>query len=418
MLYLSVHCHFAGAFFQVETQIVGDNEIDFGLQGCRITRRDFVGLRQIQSFSQVPPLPATFVPADDPTPVETATRLATALGSALTDTWQWLSDQNLFGISLPSPLHVLPVQPMVLPADAASSTKPDGLLDDTQFQAEAARAAGADGLAQDQAQEHQSSEVQPPPSTSLGGPVRGNEGSANGGAEEQEDKGNDTATKWEILWKDHAIPGQPLRRLEFSCNQAGQAAIQERLSEWQELARSPAALVEASQAASQACGGVLTETLRERSHRDPPKEAVLQGKDAAVLQGKEAAVLQGREAAGGAGKAEPSGEQVTISQGGDEGTRGSCGRDLESASDMAAWGVREGDNAIRWGSVAVVGRFMPSRNGHSLILRPGHFMAVRPSYAPYLPPLLAEVPSSCTTCVTYDVRDPTSLSLHAWSLTL
>lgn len=42
---------------------------------------------------------------------------------------------------------------------------------------------------------------------------------------------------------------------------------------------------------------------------------------------------------------------------------------------MAA-AIKDGETTIRWGSVQVVGKLMPKRTGHSLILRPGHFMAV------------------------------------------
>ncbi|GBG84627.1 hypothetical protein CBR_g38909 [Chara braunii] len=201
---------------------------------------------------------------------------------------------------------------------------------------------------------------------------------------------------WELFWKDGGQSGT-LRRLKFETNMAGYHLVRQRLLAWSKAASTNDVMIIAAQAAMIASGegvGVTPAGSSSSTGTRRTKGKQLRQEGLTEIINRSKSYFHGssvdkssnlrheprdvrpldpsRSKDRGSGEAGAGGH---IDEAGPGGTSGSQARERRSKEE-------EGNNVIKWGSVLVEGKFLPKREGESLILKDGHFKALAAALPP------------------------------------
>ncbi|GBG89867.1 hypothetical protein CBR_g49715 [Chara braunii] len=209
-----------------------------------------------------------------------------------------------------------------------------------------------------------------------------------------QDKDKQSTHIWEVLWKDSSVAGGPLNKLKFETTNPGYQVVRERLQSWSSAAISSAAMSSAAKAAMVASGKLQGMVTQQRS----PEEGETRTNKRDWLRKIRPKIFNG----GWKGMAESAKRRLrhhprdVTSFNGRDASAGlqhggevpdSCGHRSEAMAvgegeEVAGGGEDDSDeeeeeaSTIQWGSVMVEGRFLPKREGESLILKDSHFKAV------------------------------------------
>ncbi|GJP29800.1 hypothetical protein CLOM_g19874 [Closterium sp. NIES-68] len=409
------------------------NGIDFGLIGCQLSSADFVGLREVPHAAASADLPSADLHLQSPVPAAKSASAAAVVAAASRRPRAFLSSLLVPSAKLAGGAAT---RKSASGSAAVSWTGVGRARHSGPVGAERHGARDA-GRGTHKAGESDGGEMAAGRGDEQSGQRRGTW--AGGENQEQRGKaGGGWAERglrtWEILWKDSRWDG-PMRRLTFSCNANGYKAIEGKISEWAAAAHSTAIMIDASKAAIRARSSSASSLSSLASATAPhrPNTGAGGGASAAAAASRAGAAAGGmskrrgseprgvqRSGAGGAGsdrggagmrvgtshegaggEAVPSGESTVggwavfygslpanglaavapqAVQPRDEAQGQGQGR-VDEQGEKEEEGEEEEEedmecSVIRWGSVAVEGRFLPSKDAPSQLLSDGNCKAV------------------------------------------